>query len=79
MKHATEAEFQFSRGIDVAPVELFCDLCQQGLALLDDEPRVFKEDLNIRSWIDLECTNHKLQFENMIDIVYVALLIWVGW
>ena len=60
VKHAMEAELQFSRGIDVAPVVLFVVGVSRVSLSMTKCIRALVKDADIRSWINLKCTDDKL-------------------
>ena len=52
MKHAIEAELQFSRGIDVAPVVLLVVGVSRVLLSMMSSTKASVKDADIRSWIN---------------------------
>ena len=60
VKHAMEAELQFSRGIDVVPVVLFVVGVSKVSLSMTNCTKDLVTDADIRSWINLKCTDDKL-------------------
>ena len=60
VKHAMEAELQFSGGIDVVPVVLFVVGVSKVSLSMTNSTKASGKVADIRSWINLKCTDNKL-------------------
>lgn len=60
VKHAMEAELQFSRGIDVVPVVLFVVGVSKVSLSMTNSTKASGKVADIRSWINFKGTNDKL-------------------